>query len=445
MLVFMNARTTCTALTLALSLVAFTSISQAKMQSNTARVRALQERIQTNPLDILAHNELGVFLAGRGDMPLAVRHLWLPVIIDESHVDGWSNLAMVLRKTKAHSEALAAFGRTLSLKAEQPEMWYSAGASLRALKRSGESMFALEAFLKYAAEGHTKRQKIERVLTKWRADGLSPRAPSWPEATPPKVLVDEIAKVVAKTAEAPSPDTPMEAMPQPGPSEGEAPLPRHPGDDAFEGQYYLNALTAYEAAARKAPQDGLLLYKLGATRAILGDPTGALRAWRSVLRQDPARLILNRQIAYATRRLADSGMVKTIAEPLKDPIAELRRSLLGDDPARVLLLTREAQDPEALFLRGEAALQMGKLVEAREAFERGLAASPDDRGLLGGRIEVMVRLDDENAEAAAQNWLDDPEASTGAFLTERALLVARRIRYGKVVLDSGDEFDEELE
>jgi tetratricopeptide (TPR) repeat protein len=422
------------------------------------RTRALQARVRSNPLDALAHNELGVALAGSGDLVGARMHLWLAVLVNERLVDGWANLALAERKAKQHGVAIAAFGRALSLKADQHEVWYSAGASLRALKRDDESMFALRTFLEHAPQANRKRAKVTRILAKWHREGLKPAAPQWPEPTPPPALVRQIAAAIAAAAQpaavtpAPkppraAPEPPIEARTPPPPLDTSevAALPSHGGDVAFAGRRYVEALRNYESQAKQSPEDGVLFYKIGATRSILGDPTGALRAWRRVLRQAPERLILNRQIAYATRRLADWGMLETTRAPPEDLVGAIREALMAGDPADALLLTRGADDPETLLLRGEAALRLGQLDVALEAFEAGLALAPNDRDLRGGRIEVMVHLESPGAEESAQAWMDDMEATSAAFLAERALVVARRIQYGSTSGDSTDEFDEDLD
>ena len=435
---------------LVLLLVPQTSALASPSAAPPERTRALQTRVQSNPLDALAHNELGVALAGSGDLIAAQRHLWLAVLADDTLVDAWANLAMTQRKSKQHGEATATFGKALSLKAEQPEVWYAAAASLRSLKQNEASMFALQAFIKYAPKAHPKRSKVSRILAKWREDGLKPVTPQWPATSPPPALVQHIAKATAAaTQPTPPADGPVVLTPARQspfePTNSAAALPSHGGDAAFEGQRYVEALRNYESEATLRPNDGVLLYKIGATRSILGDPTGALRAWRRVLQQAPERLILNRQIAFATRRLADWGMIETTRAVPEELVVATRAALLAQDPADALVLTRGTTDPEALLLRGEAALRLGQLDVARTAFDAGIALTPDDRDLRAGQIEVMIHLGSANAEEAAQEWMDDMQGTTAAFLAERALVVARRIQYGSTASDAGDEFDDDLE
>jgi tetratricopeptide (TPR) repeat protein len=420
------------------------------------RTRALQARVQSNPLDALAHNELGVALAGSGDLIGAQRHLWLAVISDANLVDAWANLAMAQRKMKQHGDAIASFGQALTLRGDQHEVWYNAGASLRALKRNEPAMFALHSFLKHAPKAHPKRSKVSRILKKWREDGIKPAAPQWAKPSAPPALVQHLAQAAAAAAQ-PAP-TPQATAAEPAPvvlspstqppfeaSKSASTLPTHAGDAAFEARRYVEALRNYESEATQRPDDGVLLYKIGATRSILGDPSGALRAWRRVLRQGPKRLILNRQIAYATRRLADWAMIKTARPPQKDLVRAIRTALLAQDPADALLLTQGAKDAELLLLRGEAALRLGQLDVAGAAFDAGLALAPNDRDLKAGQIEVLIHLGTADAEGAAQDWMDDMQSTTAAFLAERALVVARRIQYGSTASDAGDEFDEDLE
>ena len=423
------------------------------------RTRDLQARVKLNPLDTLAHNELGVALAGSGDLEGAARHLWLAVIADEALMDAWANLCLVTRKERRHEVAVAAFGKALTLNPVQPEIWYSAGASLRALKNDSAALFALEAFMKHAPKEHPKRPKVIRVIEKWAKRGVTAQAPKWPAPNPPKALLREVTEArqevqrrEKEAQEAARRDAPKEAPTSSALDLGsktpgaESALPRHGGDQAFHGQHYVEAMKNYESEARIRPSDSVLLYKLGATRAILGDHAGALRAWRKVVEQSPARLIVNRQIAFATRRLADWGMVETSRTIEQGKaIAAARSALLAEDPADVLLITAGSEDPEALFLRGEAALRLGRLESALSAFDKGLTIAPDDRGLLGGRIEVLIHQGHEDAAEAAQEWLDDMESTPAAFLAERALVVARRIRYGRSAASPDDEFDDEFE
>ena len=441
---------------LAMLLAVSTTVLASPSAVPPERTRALQARVMSNPLDALAHNELGVALAGSGDLIGAQRHLWLAVIADDTLIDAWANLAMAQRKGKNHQEAIAAFGKALTLKPSQHEVWYSAGASLRALKQNDASMFALQTFLKHAPKAHPKRSKVARILAKWRKEGMTPAAPKWPQPRPPAALVAQIGQAIAEASQppqapetvarpaAPTVLTPSTQSPFEPPSSASA-LPTHGGDGAIAAKRYVEALRNYESEVVQRPDDGVLLYKIGATRAILGDPTGALRAWRRVLRQAPERLILNRQIAFATRRLADWGMVETTRATPKDLLSTVRRALMAKDPADALLLTEGTEDAELLLLRGEAALRLGQLDIARKAFGEGLAISPDDHDLRAGKIEVMIHGGKPEAEEAAQEWMDDMQATTAAFLAERALVVARRIQYGTTASVGGDEFDEDLE
>jgi len=478
-----------TRLTLAASVAFALAGAGAALAADSApEVDALLKRVAVTPADALAHNELGVALVTLGDNERGQRHLWLAVLLDEGFPPAWSNLAWLQRKAKRHEAAIAAFGKSLTLDASQPEDWYGAAGSLRSLKRTPESMFALQAFLERAADEHPKRQKVERVVATWAERGTTPVAPKWPTPEPPSALVEVAAKAKAD-AESKGPDAPVTPTPaateEPKPAEDATPrpaakpeptappenaakptsatepkeaataepkdtvaaevaapsVPSHEGDAAFASQHYLDALSAYRAEAASNPEDGVLLYKLGATLAILGDPTGALRAWRRVLRQAPARVILNRQIAFATRRLSDWGMTKTGVKAPEDVVTAAREALLAHDPARVLALTRESNLAEALFFRGEAALRLGKLDQALLAFERGLNLAPDDRGLQGGRVEVLIQQGRVEAKDAVIQWMEDPEATEAAFMTERALMIARRIKYGAA--STAD--DEELE
>jgi tetratricopeptide (TPR) repeat protein len=438
MLVAMFGRFTRAALVLSVAV----ATSSPALASPRGELRALREHIDAVPTDALAHNELGVMLVGQGKLDEAQTHLWLAVLLDDALTVGWSNLGLVHRKAKQHERALAAFGKSLSQDPAQPELWYSAGGSLRTIERTPESMFALRAFLEHAPADHTKRTKVARVIAKWTGQGITPTVPQWPPPRAPADLVERAAKVVAHATRQPEPTPPSEALATSPPEPTVTPQPTHRGDKAFETQHYLDALEAYRQQSALEPDDGVLLYKLGATLAILGDPRGALRAWRTVLRQAPARLILNRQIAFATRRLADWGMTQTAPDQPEAVERAAREALLAGDPARVLVLTTDTKSPEALFLRGEAALRIGRLGDALAAFDAGLALAPSDRGLRGGRAEVLIHLENAAAETAAQQWLDDPEATTASFLAARALVVSRRIRHGLVLTGELAEDDD---
>ncbi|MDP6945972.1 MAG: hypothetical protein QF464_17610, partial [Myxococcota bacterium] len=192
-----------------------------------AALAALEDRVEAAPADPLAHNELGVALVGHGDLDRAEVHLWLAVLLDDGLATGWSNLGLLFRKAKRHDAALAAFGRSLTMDPAQPSIWYGAAGSLRATKRSAESMFALQAFLQHAAADHPKRGKVDRVLSSWADKGIAPAEPSWPAPAPPKPLVKRATEAVAAATKVkPAAKPPETAKAEPRPAKTATPKPK---------------------------------------------------------------------------------------------------------------------------------------------------------------------------------------------------------------------------
>ncbi|MCA9519183.1 MAG: tetratricopeptide repeat protein, partial [Myxococcales bacterium] len=232
-------------------------------------IDALRAALDAYPAYPLALNELGAAFAKKGKLAEAQASFEAALELDPSMTTARANLAEVLRRQNRHEDALAELGKVVEADPRDAGAWYSTAASLMTLKREPQALFAMERYLEVAPKGAGDKERVASVGERVKAlrdDGVAPEAP-W-------------AAAVAETPETPpEPGEPSEPTVAVAPGE----LPFHVGDTAYYAKRYGDALKSYEADLAGHPDDVALLYKIGATKAVMNDYAGALRAWRQAL------------------------------------------------------------------------------------------------------------------------------------------------------------------
>jgi tetratricopeptide (TPR) repeat protein len=365
---------------------------KAKGQSKEA-MAAFQKAIALFPAYPLAHNELGVFWVEQGDLDKAQHHFKKATYWDPDFSDAWANQAETERRAGRHEEAFHAYGQALRVAPEDSDAWHGIGASLIAQKRLGEALFSLETYIEVSPPGHPRREAVETTI-------LS--------------LLDRA--VDAKEFELPQrPDDPAPLVTKP-----EQPaFPVHKGDAAFRSRRYMQALEAYEAELKTKAKDAVLHYKIGATLAVLGDTGRAIDAWRRALLLNASSEVLLQRMHQASRL---SSMKDSLAVGPKTtaPLKAAQEALNAGNPALAYIRTSTSKNSNALFIRGEAALRLGRYNDAKKAFEKALALDPDHHPALGGLAETLWRLgEDEKAKKLTEKWASDPSLRPERFFVVR--------------------------
>jgi tetratricopeptide (TPR) repeat protein len=205
----------------------------------------------------------------------------------------------------------------------------------------------------------------------------TPAAPSAPAAPEKPVAVTKpplpVSPPVAPPLPAPPPVAPPAPEPRPAPAQidrvalaGGAEKPAGPeallrqAEAAFQLRDYGRALLLFEAVVKEVPGKPEAHYKLGVARAAKGDLPGALEAWETVTRLEPANKAAQDLVMRTREKL---GLVRPE--------------------------TYEGGDPRA---RGEGYLDRGRALQALRAFDvalRGARSSPE---LLLGRARALMGL-----------------------------------------------------
>ncbi|HEX3476377.1 MAG TPA: tetratricopeptide repeat protein, partial [Kofleriaceae bacterium] len=199
------------------------------------------------------------------------------------------------------------------------------------------------------------------------------------------------------------------------------------------GISYLQAGNADKAepwlhrAVEALPQDAEARFQLGRALLVLDRPQEALDALRAALSLGPSRLDITAELAHsyeALQRDTDAAALydKLLAGP--DPGLELR-ARAGRFYARTgaidkaaaqgeKILAADPHDASGHYLRGEGMLKAGKLLEARQQFQRAVEADRDPQYLdaLGRAAEAIGNAGDRDAqELALRSYAEADDAS----------------------------------
>ena len=203
-----------------------------------------------------------------------------------------------------------------------------------ALKDGGkkaQAMSAFTTFLEREDAGTKRHTKASNLVKTWQQAGVKPISPKWLPARVPEAIERRV-QLAARRSKRVGPEenmkpsitpdkTPQRApsqqkvdtqtpaselkIPEPPPKESLLTLAKHNGDGAFANKRFVEALQSYQGQLDDAPTDVILLYKAGATMAILGDFVGSNRMWRRALALAPERGYILRQSKHAASRLAE--------------------------------------------------------------------------------------------------------------------------------------------
>ena len=155
----------------------------------------------------------------------------------------------------------------------------------------------------------------------------------------------------------------------------------------------------------------------------------------------PDRALLLRHATLA--QLTNAGPAPVAGTEAKgpSPLERARQALLKRMPSVALVALQGEVADEAVYLRAEALLSLGRLKEASEAFREALRLLPTDSGPLGGLAEALLRLGDAKGAAPhRKSWLEGADEPDETFLLKRAAAAKSRIAYGP----ASDEEEDDL-
>ncbi len=385
-----------------------------------AALAAYRQALLAWPAYPVVHNEIGAILFARGDVAEAIASFRKATELDPQLTAAWANLAEAERRQGDVVHAAEHFQRALALAPDDGVLYYGLAAAYLDAKDEAKALWAIERFLERAPSHDSPRAKAalarQRALT---AKGVKPA----PVALTPTDEGQEEAGALPK--EPPPPLPPV--TPRPGEPPALAP---HMGDRYFAAQRYVEALEAYRKDLAEHPRDVELLYRIGATHAVMGATRAAARWWRLALAVDPGRALIARHLGLlALREQAHEAPAKP-----GDPVAAARGDLLSGRPAQAAARLRGVQGAEAAYLRAEAALGLGEYEVARGIFQALTKAHPDDVAATGGLAVALTLLGDPKADEVMQRWLGDQLALPEDFLVLRATEAASRIQAGPQAL-----------
>jgi len=446
-----------------------------------------QRALRVYPKYPAVWNEIGVILVKRQQFDRAAAAFNEALKMNPEMSTAWINLAEAQRRLKRCEDAIQSYRKFLELKPEDGPGYYGMAACYATLKKKNEALWALEKYLSVDPGGRFKREVTKRaaMLIKDGVKSVPPEGetavakkddPKKPGDKKPDDKKDEPEVADAEPAGETAPDEPGR-------------LKKHRGDALFFQKRYVDAIKAYlaEVAEQQAktvdapvpvvrtkvatkrarpktakgkkpappkkvagPVDVELLYKVGAVYAIMGDYRLSLRWWRRALAAAPERDLLIRHIGLAARKMAAKGQL-TLGDSAVSPNAavETARKAMVDGRHEVALTVLDGlTDREAYYLRGEAALRLGKLVQAKQNFQVILKQDPKNQAALGGLAEALVRLKDSRAaQKALDQWLGDRMALPEDFLVMRSFESKSRIEVGPAAdkpSDGDDDFDDDL-
>jgi tetratricopeptide (TPR) repeat protein len=305
--------------------------------------------IAADPRDLVARSELGNVCVAQGKDALAVRKLAEALRLSSGYALARYNLAHALRRAARHREAVAAYRTYGRERPNDPHAHFGLGG---ALKAAGDGARAAASFERYVAlEARASEAAwVDRAIASLRASRPAPAAAP-------------AARAAAVVAAAPPPAAASRAPPAtaPPPVQPKAPAPAGPSSAPAE-------IRAGEAAFRAGA------YPVAAS----GNLRGAIEAWESVSRINPANARVRDLAMRARRKL---GLVKAEApEGDADP-GRARRLLEAGRAAQALrvfdrTLCPGAAGAPALLGRAEALMALGRYREAARALLEAMALGP---------------------------------------------------------------------
>ena len=370
-------------------------------------VAAYSEALQAWPAYPLALNELGAIYAKKKELARAEALLQQALQLDPEFTAARANLAEVQRRMGRFSVAIESYHAVLDVTPDDADAHYGLAAAFARTGDKPSARWAMERYLKLVGEDAEgpRVSEVEEQLERLDDDDVEAKAP-W--------VVASVAKSPVEPTAVEEPEAPALAT---APGEPGA-LPRHVGDAKFYARRYMEALAAYRAELGDG-DDVVLLYKIGATYAVMNDYRSALRYWRQALLLEPDRELIVRHLGLATIKLAALSPPSSPAIP--DALEGARVALIAGDAAGAVARLAGENSLEAAQLRGEALLLLGDLTGARASFESILTARPDDRDASGGLAEALARQGaTAPAEAAMRQWLGDRDVPPETFLVLRS-------------------------
>jgi tetratricopeptide (TPR) repeat protein len=403
-----------------------------KVGDTAGAIQRFEEAIRIYPGFPLALNELGVLLASQGNLVGAEQRLASAVAMDPDFGAAWGNLGEVRRQAARHGAALEAYGHALRMNRGDAQAWYGLTASLLATGRKGEALAASKGFLALANTDHPHYGNVTEAAKRLAAAGVREKTPTLPTRAPVAVAATAVA-ATATTATALG----DEALPQ----AKRGPYSHHEGDAAYQAARYMKALEAYRKQAKTRVDDSELLYKIGATYAVIGDYQSASRWWARGLAVAPDRAILLRHATLAQLTAAAPAAEAGTEVTGPSPLERARQALMSGMPAAALITLQGEQTDEAVYLRAESLLGLGRYDESISAFKEAVRLLPKDRGPLGGLAEALLRTGKKSAAAPhLSSWLEGATTADETFLLRRAQEAKSRISYGP----PSDEDEEDL-
>lgn len=389
----------------------------------TAALAAYRQALLAWPAYPIVHNEIGAILFARGDIDEAIAAFRKATELDPQLAAAWSNLAEAERRRGHAAQAAEHFRRAVALAPDDSGLYYGLAAAYLDAKDEAKAMWAMDRFLEHAPSADSPRAKAAKARrAALAARGVKPAALSAP------------ADGEAASAGSTDPNVPPE-LPTVAVRPGEPPaLARHRGDRYFAAQRYVEALSAYREELAKSPRDVTLLYKVGATHAVMGAYRAAARWWRLALAIDPGRALIARHLGLLALREGAAKEPSAAPAAHGEPVAAARADLIAHRPAQAAARLRGVKGAEAAYLRAEAALELGEYQAARGLFEALLKARPGDVAATGGLAVALTLLGDPKADDAMQRWLGDQLALPEDFLVLRAAEAASRIEAGPQAL-----------
>lgn len=195
----------------------------------------------------------------------------------------------------------------------------------------------------------------------------------------------------------------------------EARLATRPGDAAFQLRrgvllrrlhHHGESLAQLSALFERFPDDVEVRLELAAARRMAGDGDGSMRLYAEVLAEAPANraaligridTALHFQLTDAALRHATAGLAVLPGNVgLAVKLGVVLRKLQRHDESRAHLAALAARHPDNLAVRHElaAACRMsGDRAASMRLYDRTLAADPDNRDALVGRVDTAAEFD----------------------------------------------------